>query len=343
MKKFLISIAIILAAVVAIIAYGIATDPRIKAAQSVAKLDDGLYTITYIGDYGFDEFLAQGGAATDADMARYITSFLTNGFGGATNTSAEYGCSSFVLRTDAGNLFGRNFDFDKDCRAMVVKSYPDNGYSSISTACIDFIGMGDDWQPDGDIMSRMAAIVALYLPLDGINEKGLYVADLVAGDNEQTCQNSDKADLTTTSAIRLLLNKAATVDQAVELLSEYDMHSSIDTSHHFAIADALGKAVVVEYIDGNMVVSPTDIVTNHYLSEGKKCGVGNELSHQRFNQICTMCSACTNPTTESVFDILRAASYPEFTQWSTLFNPSTRSADYIWKSKFDKSAYHFEL
>lgn len=53
---------------------------KIKAAKSIYSLEDGLYYLEYKGDYGFDAFLEQGGAESDADMAVYITEFLSNGF-----------------------------------------------------------------------------------------------------------------------------------------------------------------------------------------------------------------------------------------------------------------------
>ena len=65
--------------------------------------------------------------------------------------------------------------------------------------------------------------------MDGMNEKGLYIADLiVGGENEEaTNQERGNVNLTTTDAIRLVLDKAATVDEALELLKNHDMHSVI--------------------------------------------------------------------------------------------------------------------
>ena len=73
----------------------------------------------------------------------------------------------------------------------------------------------------------------------------------MAGDDEETHQRSDKPDLTTTTAIRLLLDRAADVDEAVALLGQYDMNSSIGSAHHLSIADASGRSVVVEYVNGD--------------------------------------------------------------------------------------------
>ena len=53
------------------------------------------------------------------------------------------------------------------------------------------------------------------------------------------------------SAIRMILI-IVNVDEALALLEQYDMNSDIGTAHHYAIADASGRSVVVEYVDGEM-------------------------------------------------------------------------------------------
>ena len=52
----------------------------ITAAKTIEKLEDGLYSMEYKGDYGFDDFLAGGGAASDRAVADYLVSFLSHGF-----------------------------------------------------------------------------------------------------------------------------------------------------------------------------------------------------------------------------------------------------------------------
>ena len=41
-------------------------------------------------------------------------------------------------------------------------------------------------------------------------------------------------DLTTTDAIRYMLNNAANVGEALSLLNNIDMHSDIGSAHHYA-------------------------------------------------------------------------------------------------------------
>ena len=96
-------------------------------------------------------------------------------------------------------------------------------------------------------MNRMLAIASLYVPLDGVNEAGLCVADLEVNEGGMPDPDTEKPDLTVTTAIRLLLDKAGTVEEALALLEQYDIHPSGGISHHLAISDAKGSSVSVEF------------------------------------------------------------------------------------------------
>lgn len=303
---------------------------KLTAARSVRKLEDGLYYMEYRGDYGFQKYLDQGGASSEAEMAAYIAQFLSGGFqkSAPTPPPMDQGCSSL----SAGGLFGRNFDYPGDhAQAMIIHARPRDGYRSYSTCYLPFLGFGEDWKPEG-FRDQYMALAALYVPLDGINEKGLCVADLVCGDDARTDQDTGKPDLTTTSAIRLLLDRAATVEEAVALLRQYDMHSSINTSHHLAVTDATGRSVVVEYVDDEMVVTPTAAVTNHYLSPGRKYGIGNQESHDRFHRLTGL--QISSP--DQMKAAMERVSYPGLTRWSIVFDPRERTMDLFWNCQFQK-------
>lgn len=311
---------------------------KVKAAQSVKRLEEGLYYLEYSGDYGFDAFLEKGGASSEAAMAEYITSFLSGGIakGGANPAPQDFGCSTLTVHS----LMGRNYDWEgAGGSAIIIHTKPQNGYESYSANWLNFMGFGQGWKPEG-FANQYMALAAIYVPLDGINEKGLCVADLINGDNEQTHQQTDKADLTTSTAIRLLLDKAATVDEAIALLERYDMNSAVGMSHHLAISDATGRSVVVEYIRGEMIVTDTPAVTNHYLSAGEKHGVGNPESLARFEKLLEMSSgiACV----EDMRSTMEAVSYSGITRWSIVYDMDAKSFDFYWNRQFDMP-HHFEL
>lgn len=263
----LLSVLLGLALVVGLVGYAV-FGPQIGALTSITPLADGLYYLEYRGDYGFSTFLAEGGATSDEEVAAFVTRFLTRGFRkfeAPENILA--GCSTLAAQNqDSGRLFGRNFDL-QECTALIVKTVPGEGYASISTSNSYFLGLGNDFTPRS-LADKMGMLAAAYVPLDGMNEKGLCVAVNALDYPQQTRQNTGKPGLTTTTAIRLLLDGAADVNEAVELLAQYDLHSSADMEYHFALADAAGKAVVVEYIDNVMFVTETAVVTNHFLTPG---------------------------------------------------------------------------
>lgn len=317
----------------------------ITAANSIEKLEDGLYSMEYNGDYGFDDFLAQGGAASDSALADYLVTFLSHGFYKMESDvqTGEFGCSTICTQDEHGiTFFGRNYDWE-ECQTMIVHTKPKEGYESISTCCLDFLGFSEGYAFDGSMMERIQTLAAVYVPLDGMNEKGLVVADLMAGDGEETHQQTDKPDLTTTTAIRLLLDRAANVDEAIVLLGQYDMNSSIGSAHHLSLADAGGKSVVVEYVDGKMLVTETKVVTNHYLSDCEKQGVGSEQSHLRFDTL----SAYTGPADDmGVRDMLKSVAqmnYPqaagsyEKTMWSIVYCPESLCADFYFAENYEHS------
>ena len=317
----------------------------ITAAKTIEKLEDGLYSMEYKGDYGFDDFLAEGGASTDNEVADYLVSFLSHGFYKIETDvqTGEFGCSTICTEDENGVvLFGRNYDW-KECRAIIVHTIPENGYESISTCCLDFLGFDENYAPDGSMIERMQTLAAIYVPMDGMNEKGLMVADLMAGDNEATHQQTDKVDLTTTTAIRLLLDKAATVDEAVALLRRYDMHSSMDTAHHLSIADASGKSVVVEYVDGEMLVTETKVVTNHYLADCEKQGSGSEQSHLRFDTLAAYTGPADDMDVRDMMESVAQKNYPqtednyEKTMWSIVYCPEGRCADFYFAENYEHS------
>lgn len=95
-------------------------------------------------------------------------------FSVATNLQSPlFGCSTICVADEHDTVFfGRNYDWE-ECQTMIIHTVPDGGYESISTCCLDFLGFSEGYAPDGSMMERMQTLAAIYVPLDGMNEKGL--------------------------------------------------------------------------------------------------------------------------------------------------------------------------
>lgn len=255
--------------------------------------------------------------------------------------TGSFGCSTIYTQGENGTyFFGRNYDWS-ECQTMIVHTKPNNGYESISTCCLDFLGFGENYFPDGSMVEWMQSIAAIYVPLDGMNSEGLMVANLTAGDKEETHQQTGKMNLTTTTGIRLLLDKAANVNEAVALLKMYDMHSSIGISHHLSILDTADKSVVVEYVNGEMLVTETKIVTNHYLADCEKRGVGSEQSHHRYDPLTAHNGSADESEVRNLLESVAQKNYPqtddgyEKTMWSIIYCPEGRCADFYFKENYE--------
>lgn len=311
---------------------------EIILSSEVMQLENGLSAVKYDGDYGFDDFLEQGGAASDAEVVSFLSQNLLSG-ADISYGNTPFGCSTIAVKDENGNfLFGRNFDWNT-CSAMVVQSTPKNGYASISTVNTDFINMSG--MKLSSLSAEAQAVICLYAPLDGMNEKGLAVSVNMIQDSADISQNTDKPDITTTTAIRLLLDKAETVEEALELLGRYDMHASMGYMMHLALADAGGRSAAVEYINNEMVVSETPVVTNFYFAEGEKNGIGTAQSHERYDILIKALEAHKTMNMEQVRDALDSVSKKNFgefesTEWSIVFNQSTGEVHYYHREDYGK-------
>nr|WP_325240213.1 linear amide C-N hydrolase [uncultured Oscillibacter sp.] len=320
--------------------------PVIRSASSVKRLEDGLYSMNYSGDYGLEDFIAQGGGSSDMAVADFLIDRLFHGVVNLDLQGNSFGCSTLSIPgPDGTQLFGRNFDWGA-CATLIVQTRPRNGYASISTVNMDFLNLGLDLSEETSV--RLMSAAAPYAPMDGINEKGLCAAVLMIEDRPGFDQNTEKPDLTTTTAVRLLLDKAGDVDEALVLLKQYDLHASAGMMVHFAITDTSGRSVAVEYVNNEMSVVETPIVTNFYLTPGEKYGIGTEESHRRYEILTETLADHPSMTAEEVRDAMDSVSKHNFdsvfasTEWSIVFDQTSGEARYYHRENFE-NVYAFRI
>jgi len=122
-----------------------------------------------------------------------------------------------------------------------------------------------------------------YLPFDGMNEKGVAIGMMAI---ESASCNLDPLKITIEELelIRLVLDYAATVDEAIQLITKYNIRFT-DPPIHYMIADKSGKSAIIEFINGEMNViqnsNPWQVCTNFIVTG---TSAPNNVDCWRYNQ-----------------------------------------------------------
>lgn len=320
---------------------------ELKTLSTLKEKGVGVYTMTYDGDYGFDAFL-EIGASSDADIEAFVTKRLLKGLPIELNVS-DAGCTAFVSRNEEGDIiYARNFDF-LYAPFLQVYTNPDNGYVSVSTVNLSFAGYGEGNLPSSGIsFQNFLTLAAPFLPFDGMNEKGVCIA-LLAVPEVWMIDDPDKITLNTTTAIRLVLDKAATIDEAVELLRKYNIYFSGDVTCHFLIADATGKSVIVEYYDNELQVVESDtdyqIASNFIAYHGLNIGEGY-TEFDRYDAVEKVLQNNNTVTVEDCEKLLNTVGIydgeTDKLQWSVVYNLTDKTGR-IWPYRDTGEAWDFTI
>lgn len=214
-------------------------------------LDGAVYSMNVKGDFYLDDFVAQGGVKSDSELIGFITDNITHGVVDLNMTAPEIGCSSFTATAENGDvLFARNYDFSKTNTMLVFTEANEGRHATISTVDLQFLGVDVD-QNMTSLMDKVICLAAPYAPLDGVNDAGvscgIYMTYQGGETTVATSQDTDKPDFTSTTLLRLILDYADNVEEAVEIASTYDLHDSANTSYHYMVADASGKSAILEW------------------------------------------------------------------------------------------------
>lgn len=323
----------------------------IRTIQSVEMIDEyGLYYMEYYSDYGLDKLIAQGGAENDVAIVEFTIKQVLKGLPVEFEVP-DFGCTTFQVQNAEGDwLMGRNYDLDY-VPSMIIKTTPENGYSSIAVGNMSIL-MYDEVNRPTNFANSVITLASPYIVMDGLNEMGLSIAVLMIED-EATFQTGNPLSMTTTSAIRYILDKAKDVDEAISLLENMNMRASSNTSYHYQIADSSGNSAIIEYIDHELSVirkgEQPMLLTNFLVSE-EKYGFGK--GHDRYDLVLEELER-TEGIMESadamkVLEMVENRSYDPVTgdgsdtQWSVVYNNSDLTLDICVGGQFD-TVYSFSL
>lgn len=333
-----------------------------------------IYEMTYTVDYELDEALKYNIDGTDR-LKMFVAEYLMDTVPPTKDISLFYsaGCSAFACPDESTGDYqmGRNFDFnhfDPDTKerimipAIVVHTAPKGGKKSVSFVDGQFVDYKSGFYTDGE--SDLSMLIALpYLLLDGINEDGFAVSVLKL-DGLPTQQQDlveSKNTIFTSVAMRMLLDRAGSVKEAVGMLRDFNMCMDKDTtaSYHFFMADATGDYAIVEYTNPDISLNPDTMevlngvdtlrcTTNFYVSPtmiDTPYGYWSTHGKERYDDLRDgLYDHNYKMTPEEAMDLLRVVaqgpygdqSSTGFTQWSELFNLSQRRVTMSILREWDK-------
>jgi hypothetical protein len=181
---------------------------------------------------------------------------------------APFACTLFAAFGNGDRaLAGRNFDWSRD-PALLLYAHPPDGYASVSLVDVRYMGVSSDSTlAPTQIAQRLDRAAAL--PIDGMNEYGLFVG-IAAVPGSEAPNDPAKPTIGSLCATRMMLSHARNTAEAVELLKKYNIDFGGEPQVHYLLADASGHSAVVEYIDGALSVLPNQkpwqAATNFYLT-----------------------------------------------------------------------------
>ena len=251
---------------------------------------------------------------------------------------------------------------------MIVRTNPKDGrYASISSVDLQFLGIENGAKIDS-LTDKFISLAATYAPLDGINEAGvacgIYMSyQGIEDEVVATDQTTEKPDLTSTTMLRLILDYAGSVEEAVELVKQYDLHDSAGTSFHYMVADSTGKSAILEWVnatdatdtdgtkrelkvyynDSDSVLGENEgsnnfqYITNFIVTPGYYTNEGDMKGLDRYDEIESMINP-DGSNTEGVIskdyalDILERVGRRK---WDSLSGESDANGITVWSSLYD--------
>ncbi len=238
-----------------------------------------------------------------------------------TTRSPSWGCSLFAAWSNSGQaLLGRNFDWDYS-PMLVLYNHPAVGYDSISIVDLAYLVDSSQAQNllDLPLEQRAALLSAPFIPFDGMNEKGLAIG--MAAVPEQPLPNDPaRQTIGSLGVMRVVLDQAATVDEAVAILGNYNIDFEGGPPLHYLIAERSGKAAVVEFYQGEMRVIPNTsawhLMTNFLLSQAGSDPRGECL---RYDTLQSALSAANGQVeARQAMQMLESVAQSS-TQWSVVY------------------------
>jgi len=300
------------------------TTNQVATLSSLRKVSDHpLYTMRYEGD-----------VAGPAAMGPEIDAL-----------TGTWACSLFAALGDPEQMvYGRNFDWEHS-PALLLFTDPKDGYGSVSMVDIAYLGFrGEDAQGLTELpLEDLEPLLGAHrLPFDGMNDQGLVVGMAAVPDGGMRSDPA-KSTIGSLAAIRMMLNSARNVEDAVAVLSGHNIDHGGGPAVHYLIADNGGRAVLAEFAEGELRVTPSSdgyhLATNFMVAPALDNAQGRCGRYDRI--VDTLAWSGGKLGASQAMDLLADVAQ-NGTQWSVVYGMNEGTIDVVMGRQWDQ-VYPFVL
>ncbi|MCD4672819.1 MAG: linear amide C-N hydrolase [Anaerolineaceae bacterium] len=256
-------------------------------------------------------------------------------------TAPNWACTVFSAADPKGApLLGRNFDWNHN-PALLLFNHPQEGYDSVTMVDISYLGFDLN---DASFIDRFQAFDAAHIPFDGLNEAGLAVG-MNAVSHAEAWLDPQNPTIGSLAPIRLILDQAATVEEALALLQNYNIDFEGETPIHYLIADASGASVIIEYIDNEMRIlepqNPGWQVSTNFLFSERPAEQWPQMCNRYRHADETLAKNSGQLDASSAMSLLQNVSQSN-TRWSIVYHMDSGEIDLVMGRDYG-DVLHFDL
>jgi hypothetical protein len=300
------------------------SENEIYTLRSLVKVNDyPLYSMTYSADYG------QIGFSNEFLQSKQAQSKLP----------PTWACTLFsALGSRENMLYGRNFDWHYS-PTLILFTKPENGYASVSMVDLAYLSFSESdvvRLDDQNLENRIPLLATPWMPFDGMNEKGLAIGMAAVPAGGMT-QDPQKLTVDSLAIIRIILDNAKNVEEALDILNQYNIDYGSGPDLHYLIADRTGRAVLVEFYKGKMNLihnqEPWHLATNFLCSAQEGSLDGNCWRYDKVSKVLESQNGILN--SEQAITLLGEVSQNN-TQWSILYQITTGQIDVVMGRQYEE-------
>jgi predicted choloylglycine hydrolase len=254
------------------------------------------------------------------DLLNYEKFYKATDFKTRGDRAEKHHCSAASYFSNGRQLVGRNFDHASDRPHYFATVEMAGTYKVMGNTIYDITGEVDD----------------------GMNERGLALCVASNDDGKYASREPYPREpaVVMWHMMQIVLQTCATVDEALALLRAVRVWLP-EEGNHWLLADATGKAVVVEWAPGDhkLVVcdkqGPYELMTNTALQEGEDYLVEN---CRRYRKARPLLEDGVHTTAEmfEVMKAMRITAGPGRTLWTSVMDLNARTFEVRYFKEFDR-------